>query len=233
MAKTATRGRRRKSSAKSRRGGQGGPLAWLFVGAVAVGGIALYDNWKSVRPMLASRVPDASVITAAIKPDVPKATVGNNASRQQTASQSQRVLPPAAVPVPAAQPVKLASAAGSPAFSENASGAFGYCGQGQHVNCVGDGGTFWYKGEKILIADVVIPDVGAARCADERRAGFAAKSRLLKLLNAGPFVMNAAGKAGGAGAPRVISRNGLSFGSQLMAEGLARKPAASPGGWCA
>jgi endonuclease YncB( thermonuclease family) len=208
-------------------------LAWLFVGVVALGGIAVYDNWKSVRPILASRAPDASSITAAIEADVPKAAVGNNAPRQQAASQSQRLLPPAAVPVPAAQPVKLASAAGSPAISENASAAFGYCGQGQHVNCVGDGGTFWYKGEKIVIADVAVPDVGAARCADERRAGFAAKSRLLKLLNAGPFVMNAAGKAGGAGAPRVISRNGLSFGSQLIAEGLARKPGATSGGWCA
>jgi endonuclease YncB( thermonuclease family) len=233
MAKTATRGRRRKSSAKSRRGAQGGPLAWLFVGAVAVGGIALYDNWKSVRPMLASRVPDASVITAAIKPDAPKTTLGNNAPRQQPASQSQRHLPPAAIPVPAAQPVKLASAAGSPAIPGNASATFGYCGQGQHVNCVGDGGIFWYKGEKILIADAVVPDVGAARCADERRAGFAAKSRLLKLLNAGPFVMNVAGKASAAGAPRVVSRNGLSFGSALIAEGLARKPGATVGGWCA
>jgi endonuclease YncB( thermonuclease family) len=152
--------------------------------------------------------------------------------RQISVSQPQRALPPAAVPVPATQPVKLSSTAASSANSENARAAFGYCGQGEHMNCVGDGGTFWYKGEKILIADMAVPDVGAARCEGERRIGFAAKSRLLKFLNAGPFVMNAAGKPIRAGAPHVISRDGRSLGTQLINEGLARKPGAA-GGWCA
>ncbi|PKA41718.1 hypothetical protein [Rhizobium sullae] len=231
MARTAPRGRRRKSSAKSKGRGQGGALPWLFAGAVAVSGIALYDNWKSVRPILASRALDTAAITAAIKPDAPKAAVAKSVPRQAAVSQPQRPVPPAAVPVPAAQPVKLSSTAASPASSENARAAFGYCGQGEHMNCVGDGGTFWYKGEKILIADMAVPDVGAARCEGERRIGFAAKSRLLKFLNAGPFVMNAAGKPVGAGAPHVISRGGRSLGTQLINEGLARKPGAA-GGWC-
>ncbi len=232
MARTAPRGRRRKSSAKSKSRGHGGALPWLFAGVVAVGSIALYDNWKSVRPILASRAPDTAAITAAIKADAPKAAIAKSAPRQASASQPQRPVPPEAVPVPAAQPVKLSSTATSPAGPQNARAAFGYCGQGEHMNCVGDGGIFWYKGEKILVADMVVPDVGAARCEGERRIGFAAKSRLLKFLNAGPFIMNAAGKPASSGAPHVISRGGRSLGTQLITEGLARKPGAA-GGWCA
>lgn len=207
-------------------------MPWLFADIVAVGTIALYDNWKSVRPILASRAPDTAAITAAIKADSPKAAVAKSAPRQAIASQPQRPVPPEAVPVPAAQPVKLSSTATSPAGPQNARAAFGYCGQGEHMNCVGDGGIFWYKGEKILVADMVVPDVGAARCEGERRIGFAAKSRLLKFLNAGPFIMNAAGKPASSGAPHVISRGGRSLGTQLITEGLARKPGAA-GRWCA
>jgi len=229
MAKTATRGRSRKPSGRGRGASRGGGIMpWAVIGLLAVGGIATYDNWKSVKPMLA-KAPDASMITAAIRPDAPKAPAAKPEPKQMamTTVQPQRPLPPAAIPVPAAQPVKA-----SPADVLNGSATFGYCGQGEHVNCVGDGGVFWYKGEKIVVADAVLPDVSAARCENERRLGFAAKSRLFKLLNAGPFAMNAAGKGANGGAPRVISRDGRSFGEQLTTEGLARKPGAN-GAWCA
>jgi hypothetical protein len=32
-------------------------LPWAIIGALAVGGIAVYDNWKSVKPMLAAHAP--------------------------------------------------------------------------------------------------------------------------------------------------------------------------------
>jgi endonuclease YncB( thermonuclease family) len=204
-----------------------------MLGVLAVGGIATYDNWKSVKPMLA-QAPDVSAITAAIRPDAPK-TVSRPEQRQAMTlpqQQPQRPLPPADVPVPAAQPVKASPVSISPAEALKGSAAFGYCGQGEHVNCVGDGGVFWYKGEKIVIADMVAPNVASARCEGERKLAFAAKSRLFKLLNAGPFTMNMAGKTGSDGAPRVISRDGRSFGTQLVTEGLARKPGAGSG-WCA
>lgn len=60
---------------------------------------------------------------------------------------------------------------------EPAKAAFGCCGQEpEHVNCVADGSTFWYKGEKIVIADIVNPGIDNARCDGERRASFAASS---------------------------------------------------------
>ena len=230
MAKTATRGRSRKPSGRGRGASRGGGIMpWAVIGLLAVGGIATYDNWKSVKPMLA-KAPDASMITAAIRPDAPKAPAAKPEPKQMavTTVQPQRPLPPAAIPVPAAQPVKA-----SPADVLSGSATFGYCGQGEHVNCVGDGGVFWYKGEKIVIADMASPVVDQARCDGERRVAFAAKSRLLALLNAGPFTMNAAGKAEPSGAPRVVSRDGRSFGAQLINEGLARKPGAAGSAWCA
>jgi len=232
MAKTATRGRSRKPSGRGKSGGSG-ILPWAAIGILTVGGIYAHDNWNSVKPMLA-RAPDVSTITAAIKPDAPKAaapkTAETRAAEPKPAvalAQPQRPLPPADVPVPAAQPVKA-----SPADTLSGKAAFGYCGQGEHMNCVGDGGVFWYKGEKIVVADALVPDVTNARCENERRLGFAAKSRVFKFLNAGPFTMNMAGKGGNDGAPRVISRDGRSLGAQLTSEGLARKPGAG-GAWCA
>ena len=231
MAKTATR--RRKTSSRSKAQG-GSAIPWAIIGVLAVGGIAVYDNWKSVKPMLASARTSAPALTHPTS--TARAEPQRDTGPKQTASiaSTSRVVPPAAVPIPAKAPVaaeKPVPVSLSPAETQSAKAAFGYCGQGEHINCVADGGTFWYKGEKIVIADIVSPGIDAARCDGERRAGFAAKLRLLNLLNAGSFAMNAAGQPGKAGAPRVVSRDGRSIGSQLIGEGLARKPGS--GAWCA
>ncbi|MGO8657573.1 hypothetical protein ACC771_18450, partial [Rhizobium ruizarguesonis] len=87
--------------------------------------------------------------------DVPPKQVALAAPTPKAAAsvpQSQ-LLPPAAIPTPMIQPIKAVPSPASPAVSETRTVAFGYCGQGAHINCVGDGGVFWYKGEKIVIAD--------------------------------------------------------------------------------
>ncbi|MDH6276094.1 endonuclease YncB(thermonuclease family) [Rhizobium leguminosarum] len=241
MAKTATRGRRKapaRGKSKARSSG-GGLLPWAVIGIAAIGGIVAHDHWKSIQPMLARQSPPITRETAEPKPlvrkDVPPKQVALAAPTPKAVSpvpQSQP-LPPAAIPTPMIQPIKAVPSPASPAVSETGRVAFGYCGQGAHINCVGDGGVFWYKGEKIVIADMASPVVDQARCDGERRVAFAAKSRLLALLNAGPFTMNAAGKTEPSGAPRVVSRDGRSFGAQLINEGLARKPGAAGGAWCA
>ncbi|MBY4629740.1 hypothetical protein [Rhizobium croatiense] len=233
MAKTATRGRRKAPArGKSRaRSGGGGLLPWAVIGIAAIGGILAHDHWKSIQPLLARQPAPATRETAEPRPvarrDVPPKQVAL-AAPTPTAPVTAQPLPPAAIPKPAIQPAVPIS----PGAAETGTAAFGYCGQGAHINCVGDGGIFWYKGEKIVIADMASPIVDRARCDDERRIAFAAKSRLLALLNAGPFTMNAAGKTESSGAPRVVSRDGRSFGAQLINEGLARKPGAG-GAWCA
>ncbi|CCM76423.1 hypothetical protein [Rhizobium mesoamericanum] len=230
MAKTATR--RRTSSVRSKGRGGGSALPWAIIGVIAVGGIATYDNWKSVKPMLSAHAP-ASVSLPA---PVVRSELARDSSPKQTASiTAGRMIPPAAVPIPAkapAVPEKAIPASISPAQAQTGKAAFGYCGQGEHINCVADGGTFWYKGEKIAIADVLSPGIETARCDSEKRLGFAAKLRLLNILNSGPFSMNPAGQPGKAGAPHVVSRDGRSIGVQMINEGLARKPGVS-GAWCA
>ncbi|MBB3317235.1 endonuclease YncB(thermonuclease family) [Rhizobium sp. BK181] len=233
MAKTATR--RRKSSARSKgRGGGGSALPWAVVGVIAVGSIATYDNWKSVKPMLAAHAP-ASIVSRPVSNA--RSEPASDPSPRQTASitTATRMVPPAAVPIPAKAPVvpeKAIPVSISPAQAQTGRAAFGYCGQGEHINCVADGSTFWYKGEKVAIADVVSPAIETARCDNEKRLGFAAKLRLLNILNSGSFSMNPAGQPGKAGAPHVVSREGRSIGVQMINEGLARKPGAS-NSWCA
>ena len=238
MAKTATRGRRKAPAKRKGSASSGGAMPWMVIGIAAVGAIAAYDNWKSISPML-GKAPAAVIRAAAeAKPQAPKEAPKQVAVTAPAAKprQTNDPVPPAAIPsapVPTAKIVPASISPVAPPSPETAKAAFGYCGQGEHINCVGDAGTFWYKGEKIVIADMVSPDVDRARCEDERKIAFAAKSRLLALLNAGPFNMNAAGKPDDRGAPRVISRDGRSFGTRLIDEGLARKPGSASGSWCA
>lgn len=238
MAKTATRGRRKAPAKRKSSASSGGAMPWMVIGIAVVGAVVAYDNWKSIRPML-DKAPVAVVRqTPEAKPQAPKEAPKQVATTAPAAKsrQTNDPVPPTAIPsapVPTAKIVPASISPASPSSSQTAKAAFGYCGQGEHVNCVGDAGTFWYKGEKIVIADMVSPDVDRARCEDERKIAFAAKSRLLALLNAGPFNMNAAGKSDERGAPRVISRDGRSFGTRLINEGLARTPGAAGGSWCA
>jgi len=71
------------------------------------------------------------------------------------------------------------------------SGSFVLCGDSHRTNCVVDGDTFWFEGEKIRIADIDTPELSPPRCEAERLKGEAAKSRLLSLLNAGKFSLAA------------------------------------------
>ncbi|WP_246711141.1 thermonuclease family protein [Rhizobium leguminosarum] len=103
------------------------------------------------------------------------------------------------------------------------------------VHCIVDGDTLWSNGVKIRVADIDTPEVSEPRCAAEKALGDRATVRLMELVNAGPFQMQAwpgrdEDKYGRK--LRVLVRDGRSLGDILVSEGLARTWAGRRQPWC-
>lgn len=118
--------------------------------------------------------------------------------------------------------------------SDRLSARFGVCHSGGGRNCVVDGDTFWFEGEKYRIADIDTPETHPARCAEEAALGAAATERLNGLLNAGEFSLDAADRDVDIHGPklRIVTRGGESIGERLVAEGLARPWQGRRRPWC-
>jgi micrococcal nuclease len=114
------------------------------------------------------------------------------------------------------------------------SGRFGLCHSGGGTNCVVDGDTFWFGGQKIRIADIDTPETHPPRCAEEARLGAAATRRLHGLLNAGPFTLEGVDRNTDryGRALRIVTRDGESLGGVLVDEGLARWYGSGRQPWC-
>ncbi|KHL24122.1 hypothetical protein PK98_15680 [Croceibacterium mercuriale] len=117
---------------------------------------------------------------------------------------------------------------------ETVTARFELCRRERHT-CVVDGDTFWLNGEKYRIADIDTPEISRPDCARERQLGHQAKERMLELLNAGPFELQAfedrdADRYGRL--LRVVVRDGKSLGDQLVSEGLARTWTGRREPWC-
>ena len=112
--------------------------------------------------------------------------------------------------------------------------AFSMCGGGQRVTCVVDGDTFWFRGEKIRIADIDTPELSPPRCERERKLGLAAKQRLLEILNSGPlsFMATATDEDRFGRKLRIVYRDRRSVGDMLVTEGLAWRWEGSRRSWC-
>ncbi|RMF10154.1 MAG: thermonuclease family protein [Alphaproteobacteria bacterium] len=109
------------------------------------------------------------------------------------------------------------------------------CTTGHRYNCVVDGDTFWFQGEKIRIADINTPETHRPACTREKALGERATRRLLSLLNDGPFKLEHTGDRDTdffGRKLRVVTRNGRSLGQVLIAEGLARPWVGRRHSWC-
>lgn len=117
---------------------------------------------------------------------------------------------------------------------DSARDAFSICGSGQRITCVVDGDTFWFRGEKIRIADIDTPELSPPRCERERERGLAAKQRLLDILNSGPLSFKTAAREEDRFGRklRIVYRDRRSVGDILIAEGFARKWLGSRRSWC-
>lgn len=116
--------------------------------------------------------------------------------------------------------------------------SFSRCSGPVRVNCVVDGDTFWYRGEKIRIADINAPEVSDPGCAREARLGARATDRMLALLNEGAFTVAANDDGTGRDKDRygrrlrTVTRDGESLGAVLVEEGLAEEWNGRRREWC-
>lgn len=122
-----------------------------------------------------------------------------------------------------------------PTIEDALAARFARCDEKSRVNCVVDGDTIWFRGDKIRIADIDAPEIFSPRCHDERSIGEASRDRLLELLNGGSFTLvadrrdtNRFGRK-----LRTVTRHGKSLGVILVQDGLARRWNAPRRDWCA
>ena len=128
----------------------------------------------------------------------------------------------------------VASARPGEALRDTESARFDACGRGERINCVIDGDTFWYAGEKIRVADINTPEVSDPQCAREAQLGERASARLLALLNQGAFSLETVDRDRDPYGRllRTVTRDGASVGAVLVGEGLAEEWQGTRGGWC-
>ena len=122
-----------------------------------------------------------------------------------------------------------------PTAADREAANFALCGGwGERDNCVIDGDTFWYRGDKIRIADINTPEVSEPDCAREARLGAEATERLQTLLNAGPFTLETIDRDRDAydRLLRTVTRDGKSLGATLIREGLAEEWQGYRRSWC-
>lgn len=118
--------------------------------------------------------------------------------------------------------------------ADGVSARFSLCDGLVRADCVVDGDTFWFRGEKVRIADIDAPEISEPGCPAERQAGELARDRLLAMLNEGRFRLTAGGRDEDSYGRklRVVSRSGRSLGERLVAESLARRWNRPDFGWC-
>lgn len=102
------------------------------------------------------------------------------------------------------------------------------------TTCVVDGDTFWFRGDKIRIADIDAPEIFSPHCEDEKHVGEIARRRLLELMNAGGFSLQPGWRDTDRYGRklRTVTRDSQSLGETLVEEGLARRWGEPRRDWC-
>jgi len=122
-----------------------------------------------------------------------------------------------------------------PSARDHDNGPFALCHGPVRVSCIVDGDTIWYNREKVRIADINAPEISHPECDYELDLGNKARDRLMALLNAAPFSLDATesrdvDKYGRK--LRTITRGGKSVGQVLVSEGLAEIWVGHRRNWC-
>lgn len=112
---------------------------------------------------------------------------------------------------------------------------FGMCNSLSRDDCVIDGDTFHFRGQRIRVADIDTPETHNAKCSYEAKLGAKATDRFKELLNAGPFSLVTSGHRDTdryGRKLRLVIRDGQSIGAVLVSEGLARQWTGRRLPWC-
>lgn len=121
-----------------------------------------------------------------------------------------------------------------PPCIDTLSATFKLCDGPIRKNCVVDGDTFWFKGDKIRLADIDAPEISSPDCEDENAVGEIARDRLLELLNAGAFSLQSGWRDTDRYGRklRTVTRDRESLGEKLVEEGLAGRWGGPRRDWC-
>ena len=118
---------------------------------------------------------------------------------------------------------------------ERINASFTRCGEGRSMACVVDGDTIRLGQRRIRLVGIDAPEVTGAQCPAESALGERAADRLLALVNHGEFdlVGHRFHNRDSHGRDlRLARRGGMSFGSLLIGEGLAKRYFRSKRSWC-
>jgi endonuclease YncB( thermonuclease family) len=148
------------------------------------------------------------------------------------------------IPAPKVPASLVADAAGMIDFSTTGSvspdaepirAKFSLCASATRINCVVDGDTFWYQGEKYRISDINTPEISEPACERERQLGREAQVALLQTLNGTGLTLEQqerrdTDKYGRK--LRVVMQDGHSIGDMMIAQGLAHRWEGHKLNWC-
>lgn len=114
-------------------------------------------------------------------------------------------------------------------------GSYALCGAAFGRNCVIDGDTIEYNGERVRMVDYDTPEISEPRCASEYALGQKAKFRLLEILNSGTVDVRTSGERDTdryGRKLRLVLVDGRSVGDILISEGLAWRWEGRRHDWC-
>ena len=109
---------------------------------------------------------------------------------------------------------------------------FGQCYNAPGPNCVLDGDTIEFAGERVEIAGIQAPKIDGAGCPNERERGIEAAVRLADLLNRGKVATAGEEREPDGSVRTKVQVDGLDVGVAMVNAGVARDSSDGPGSWC-
>jgi endonuclease YncB( thermonuclease family) len=111
---------------------------------------------------------------------------------------------------------------------------FAQCYNAEGSNCVLDGGTIYWAGDKVRIAGMDAPQILGAQCRLERERGIDAAVKLVALLNGGKVTVGPEFRDESGREVHKVMVDGNDVAKTMISAGSARKPSETEApNWCA